>query len=176
MRWRKSARVPYGFRFGRYMLRFVLVFTRPITREKVTAWGWLALVIALQVGLVFYVNLNVTGTRDVDVEVRWANYIGQVVVLILAFIPSTSGAEDKRSRALDFRGGAHERAAIVDYQYVVSREGKWIGFRLVMARKVYRILGVAAVEMPDRTFLCVPLSLFPSRAEWRESEQWLSSR
>jgi hypothetical protein len=158
------------------MTRFVLPFTFPVTRWKVRAMAWLGVWIAIQIGFVFYVNLNVVGTRDVDVEVRVAAYICQAIVAILGFIPTSSGTEDKKSRALDFRGGVQERAVIVDYQYAVSREGKWIGFRLVAARKVYRVFGVAAVEMPDRKYLFVPLALFPSREEWREIQAWLSSR
>jgi len=175
VRWRKRASIPRTFRLARYVSRFVLPFTLPISRWKVRAWGWLAVWIALQVGLFVYVNLNVTGTRAVDDEVRWAAYIGLIVIAILGFVPTTSGTEDGRSRALDFRSGDQERAVIVDYQYAITREGKMIGFRLVTARKVYWTLGVAAVEMPDRRFLFVPAVLFPSRQEWREIQAWLSS-
>ena len=148
----------------------------PVSRWKVRAWGWLAVWIALQIGLVVYLNLSITGTRAVDDEVRWAAYIGLFVVAVLGFVPTSSGTEDGRSRELDFRSGDQERAVIVDHQYAVTREGKWIGFHLVAARKAYWILGVAAVEMPDRKFLFVPAVLFPSRKEWRDVQAWLSSR
>jgi hypothetical protein len=136
----------------------------------------IAVWIAIQIGFVFYVNINVSGTRDVDNEVRWAAYIGQFILGILGLIPTSSGTEDRKSSALDFRAGVKQRAVIVDDKYAVSREGKWIGFHLVGARKVYRFFGVAAVEMPGRKYFLTPRALFPSRKEWRELQGELASR
>ncbi|HWU33202.1 MAG TPA: hypothetical protein VN108_10020, partial [Marmoricola sp.] len=131
--------------------------------------------IGIQVGLIFYVNLSVPGHRAVDNEVRWAWYVGQIVVLFLGLIPTSSATEDERSKTLDFRGGEEEDAAIVDYEYAVTRHGRWVGFRLVAARRVHRLWGVVAIEMADRRYLCVPRALFPSKEDWREVEAWLSS-
>jgi hypothetical protein len=168
--------VRYTFRIARYLCRFLLAFTPPLTRWKAQTWALIVVLVAILAGGLVWVNINVTGTRPVDDEVRWGAYIGTAVIWLLGFIPTASGNEDSRSRRLDFYGGSTERAVVVDYQFAVSRDGKWMGFRLVAAHGVYRLLGVAAIELADHRFLCVPTNLFPGKREWRDLEANLSSR
>lgn len=164
--WRTRATVSRAFRLARYLARFILPFTPPPSLRKVRMMGWLAFLVALQIGLVIWVNINVAGSREVDVEVRVASYICLAITAILSLIPAPSGTADKKSRTLDFRGGVQERAAIVDDHYVVRRDVGWVGFRVARARRVHWLPGVVAVEMPGGKFAFLPLSLFPTKAEW----------
>jgi len=164
--WRTRATVSRAFRLARYLAHFILPFTPPPTLRKVRMMGWLAFLVALQIGLVIWVNMNVAGSREVDVEVRVASYICLAITAILSLIPTSSGTADRKARSLDFRGGVQERAAIVDDHYVVRRDVGWVGFRVAKARRVHWLPGVVAVEMPGGRFAFLPPLLFPTKAEW----------
>ena len=166
MRWHTRAAVPRAFRLRRYLARFIIPFTPPPSLRKAKAMGWLAVLVALQVGLVIWVNINVAGSREVDDEVRVASYICLAITAVLGLIPTSSATEEKKNRTLDLRGGAQERAAIVDDRYVVRRDAGWVGFRVAKARRVHWLPGVVAIEMPGGKFAFVPPSLFPTKAEW----------
>lgn len=166
VRWYKRATVSRAFRLARYLARFILPFTPPTSLRKVKVMGWLALLVALEIGLVVWVNINVPGSREVEIEIRVASYICLAIMAVLGLIPTSSGIEDKKNRTLDFSGGAQGRAAIVDDRYVVRRDAGWVGFRVALAGGVHRLPGVVAVEMPGGTFAFLPPPLFPTKAEW----------
>jgi hypothetical protein len=169
VRWTRTVRVPWTFRLRRYLAGFILAMLPPFSGRTIFAWLWLPFLVACGWAWVWYVGTQDTGTRDVDSELRWMAYIcGGIIFLLGLFGPSGRG-EDAQRRKDPFRSGRTERTAVIGSSFAVQRGPKrWVPVRLASIRRVRRLLGVVAIQLPSGKYWPVPGELFPSRTEWRE--------
>lgn len=167
--WSRKGRVPWSFRLRRYVAGFLFAMAPPVTGRTVFAWLWLPLIAAGSWAWFWFIGVQDTGRTDADNEFRWMAYIcGWVVLLILVFAPSAP-IEDRASRRDPFRSGVVRRTAIFGGSFGIEVGPKrWVPIRLVAIKRVRRIFGVVAIELPSGRYWPVPSSLFPSRSEWSD--------
>ncbi|HEY1531007.1 MAG TPA: hypothetical protein VGF80_09345 [Galbitalea sp.] len=167
--WKRQNRVSWGFRFERYVTGFLLLFLPPASRRMLFAWLWIPLLALIGFGWVWYVGYQVPGNTAVDGQVRSMAYIiGSLIGALALFGPS--GTSEARGRRRDpFRSGRIERTAVIGGSFAVQRGPKrWIPLRITAIRRIRRLLGVVAIQLPSGRYWLVPSTHFPSRAEWRE--------
>jgi hypothetical protein len=176
VRWSRKRKVPLTFQLQRVLARRLIAALPPVTGRTVIAWAVVPVSAALLWGWVSYVGTQVDGNRSVDDQVRWTAYaFGVLVALIFLFVPAGL-TEDQRKRRVLFRAGAIERARVIGYDYEVTSQRRMVRIHLASILRVRRMLGVAAIQMPDHRYVFLPGDLFPSRADWAGLQALLSSR
>jgi hypothetical protein len=167
--WSRKGRVPWSFRLRRVTAGFVVALMPPVTGGTVFAWLWLPLIAAGSWAWFWFIGVQDPGASDTDNEFRWMAWIcGWIVLFILLFAPSAP-TEDRASRRDPFRPGAIRRTAVFGGSFAIEvGPKKWVPIRLVAIKRVRRMFGVVAIELPSGRYWSVPRELFPSRSEWRE--------
>jgi hypothetical protein len=176
VRWSCERKVRRGLWARLFLARYAVGCLPPITGWTLVAWILPPVLVAIAWLGIWYIGAQVPGSSDVDSEVRWAADISLVIFLLAAIFTPSTWANDRDQREMRFRGGRLERAAVVGYQYGIRRGDRWISVRLVAIRRVRRLFGIAAVQLPSGKYWFLPSELFLSRSDWVKAQQLLSSR
>jgi hypothetical protein len=169
VQWTRKRRVPWSFRLRRYIAGFVFAMLPPVTGKTVFAWLWLPLIAGGSWAWFWFIGVQDTGSSDADTEFKWMAYIcGWILLFVLLFAPSTP-IEDRASRRDPLRSGVVKRTAVFGGSFGIEvGQRQWVPIKLTAIKRVRRVFGVVAIELPSGRYWPVPSALFPTSSEWSE--------
>jgi hypothetical protein len=167
--WTRKGSVPWSFRLRRYLAGFIFAMLPPVTGKTVFAWLWLPLIACGSGAWFWFIGVQDPGSSDADNEFKWMAYVcGWIVLFILLFAPSAP-IEDRASRRDPFRSGVGRRTAVFGGSFAIEvAPNRWVPIKLTAIKRVRRVFGVVAIELPSGRYWPVPSALFPTRSEWSE--------